>query len=239
MVKEYPAMHFLYCHAQKDLRRQLVHMVAGTLLAAQDEGEGRKRKQKVSMGELERGLWLNMDDRQVNDPGQLQARLGLLLAVSTKHIRDSLRIFHITSLTDVCMDDIKSLILEYWREAATRSVNAFKHWLELYYPEVELNGRKRKHAGDQGMMMDMPMGYEEDNEDEEEQALEGEGINMAGVGQQQDRIAEEQRVEEPMEEEVTLIETETRMEENVAMEVDRFLAAMKDISHLEEMTEEE
>ena len=71
MIKEYPAMHFLYCHAQKDLRRQLTHAVAGTLLAAQDEDEGRKRKQKVSMGELERGLWLNMDDRQTNDPGQL------------------------------------------------------------------------------------------------------------------------------------------------------------------------
>ena len=41
-----------------------------------------------------------------------------------------------------------------------------------------------------------------------------------------------------MEEEVALIETETRMEEDVAMEVDRFLAAMKGMSHLEEMEEE-
>ena len=69
--------------------------------------------------------------------------------------------------------------------------------------------------------------------------MEGEGINMAGVGRQQDSIAEEQRVDESMEEEVALIETETRMEEDVVMEVDRFLTAMKGMSHLEEMTEEE
>ena len=89
------------------------------------------------------------------------------------------------------------------------------------------------------MSMDMPMGYEEDNDEEEEQALEGEEINMAGVGRQQDSIVAEHRVDEPMEEEVTLSETETRMEEDMVMEVDRFLAAMKGMSHLEEMAEEE
>ena len=52
-------------------------------------------------------------------------------------------------------------------------------------------------------------------------------------------ITKEHRVDESMEEEVALIETETRMEEDVVMEVDRFLAAMKGMSLLEEMEEEE